>query len=102
MHIRFISFYIENKVQCILKDLDLPGNDLNGCKDKTDTAQKCGELCQNTSECVQFTWLGLNFEEKAKRKECCMKNVFSNSYKDLVGAFSGHKNCGKKFELNLF
>ena len=73
----------------------MSGNDLNGCDIKTDTANKCQKLCQETTGCVQFTWLGINFEGGSREKECCMKNEFNGNYGSVIGAFSGPQFCGK-------
>ena len=80
------------KNPCHKENQDLFGNDLNFCGDKTDTAYKCQELCQETPLCVQFTWLGKPFG--GREKECCMKNKFNHNYDTSFGATSGPKFCG--------
>ena len=87
-----IVFYIEN--YCLGIDADLPGNDLNGCSDETDTPEKCQELCQKTSDCVQITWLSSRLGGGERYKQCCMKNVMNSNYQTVVGTISGPKKCG--------
>ena len=72
----------------------MSGNDLNRCGDKTKTPHECREMCQKESKCVQFTWLGENFGNGARAKQCCMKNIINHHYTDAVGAYSGPKFCG--------
>ena len=69
------------------------GNDLNNCKNKTDTPEKCQELCQKTSECVQFTWLDSNLDDGTRFKDCCMKSKQNNDYIPIAGAISGPWLC---------
>ena len=66
--------------------------DLNGCGTKTNTAEECQELCQDTTGCVQFTWLDVNFKKRANK--CCLKNALNINNVPEVGAFSGPKFCG--------
>ena len=80
--------------KCYYYNANLPGNELNSCSDKTDTAEKCQELCQRTDTCLQFTW-----RDKAsdinKYKECCMKKAYSGNYEySSIGLISGPKHCG--------
>ena len=69
-------------------------NDLNKCGDKTDTPQKCQELCEETAGCVQFTWLHKNYWDGRMDKSCCMKKRLNYDYKPEVGSISGPKWCG--------
>jgi len=82
-----------DKVQCLEDNQDYFGNDLNACRDKTDTASKCQELCQKTTGCVQFTWIKQTFAEDSRVKECCMKNKYVSKSSTLNGVISGPKFC---------
>ena len=82
---------------CLVTDADLSGNDLNSCGDDTDTPQKCQELCQETSACVQFTWISSTFGDGSRYKECCMKHMGSVPGlfpENVAGLISGPKFCG--------
>ena len=86
-----IYFHVENN--CFVNG-DIYGNDLNECRDKTKTPEKCQELCEETSGCVQFTWLDRTFADGSRYKECCMKDRVSDDYLPTSGAISGPKQCG--------
>ena len=70
---------------------DLFGNDLNFCGDKTDTNHECQLLCQQTTGCVQFTWLG--YDTPGREKECCLKNAVNNNPGVLSTVISGPESC---------
>ena len=93
-----VSTYAGNKARtCFYYSTRLPYNDLNGCKDKTDTVELCQDLCQKTKGCFQFTWF--DKPNKSDRK-CCMKNVHRNNFVYEEGYISGPKYCGK-FEFRV-
>ena len=77
------------------------GNDLNNCRDKTDTPEQCQELCQKTPGCVQFTWLDSNFHEDSRFKQCCMKNKLNSDYIPTTGLISGPKRCSKLLPFRI-
>ena len=54
-----------------------------------------GLLCYETSDCKYFTWIDERGPSHAYKK-CFMKNTIPNGITDLVGAFSGDKNCGEQ------
>ena len=82
-------------LSCFLDDSDYPGDDLNACGAKTDSASECQELCQVTANCVQFTWMGLNPLLANRAKECCLKNAVKNNPTTLQGLVSGPRLCRK-------
>ena len=80
---------------CFLDNSDYPGNDLNNCGNKTDSANECHKLCQTTDDWVQFTWIGLNSKLAGRAKECCLKNNVTDSPTAFPGLVSGPKFCSK-------
>ena len=78
---------------CFSYNVIYPGNDLNNCVDKTDTARECHLLCQNTIGCIQFTWMG--FTVPGSERKCCLKNIRQSITEPLSFAISGPKSCGR-------
>ena len=81
--------------KCYYYNFDLPGYDLNGCADRTDTARECRELCYYTKECAQFTWIDKTFDNETSYKKCCMKKIQRTQFVHSIGAISGNKYCHK-------
>ena len=79
--------------------MDYWGNDLctkNTCE-KKETPEECQELCQNTEDCVEFTWVGPNANDWVKgRKMCWLKNQTSPNPTSSEHRVSGPKYCGKR------
>ena len=80
---------------CFLDDSDYPGDDLNACEAKTDSAKECQQLCQAAEGCVQFTWIGENSAVANMPKACCLKNAVKHNTTTLQGVVSGPKLCRK-------
>ena len=88
-----------NKISddCFERDFDYYGNDINaesGHKNyargagKCESAQECQRLCQETEECLVFTY-------KTGNKECWLKSTDSGrSYR--VGDISGKNFCDRE------
>ena len=82
--------------ECYAFDTDYWGNDLNNCDAHTDTSQECQELCADTEDCVQFTWLGYAVgEDENTKHKCCLKNAYYDNRQSHAGLVSGPKVCGK-------
>ena len=72
------------------------GKNINGvggkCKDKTNNAKECHNLCKYNQECNYFSWRGLS--DPGREKECCLKVKKPKNPGDLTGAVAGPKKCG--------
>ena len=78
---------------CIKKDVDYLGADLNQCSDKTYSLEDCQLLCGNKEGCAHFTWIGLGH---GRYKDCCLKTANGWREGKNVGMYSGPKVCPDK------
>ena len=85
-------FISEN--ECFELGINYPGNDLNSCGVKTDTAEQCQQLCAERDGCVQFTWISSSFGDVNRRRKCCLKKAHNNNPTSKTGLVSGPKICG--------
>ena len=84
LYSRIIIFLVDQN--CLLEGIDYQGNDLEAV-DK-DTPEECQNKCQETSYCVQFTWV-------RDAKKCHLKkHLTTPSSGAHLGCVSGPKYCG--------
>ena len=66
-------------VSCLQKDVDYPGNDINGkCGEQPEKWRRedpsdCIALCKSVEGCDHFTWVSTESEWNDGRKRCCLK-----------------------------
>ena len=79
---------------CISAGVDYPGGNLmmvNGLE----TKEMCQKLCQDTSECLYFTWVGDEYFSSSNHKECFLKDRTMEGENNVVGLYSGPKFCSR-------
>ena len=94
-----MSSYTIFQLGCIMSGIDYYGGDLDSGKETTtETYEKCQRLCQDTPECLYFTWVSDAFSDSSKHKRCFLKDKLSG---EVVrhGVYSGPKYCsGNHFD----
>ena len=88
-----MSSYTIFQLGCIMSGIDYYGGDLDSGKETTtETYEKCQRLCQDTPECLYFTWVSDAFSDSSKHKRCFLKDKLSG---EVVrhGVYSGPKYC---------
>ena len=58
---------------CILPGIDYPGGDI-GLGVIKNSKEKCQKYCQDTPECLYFTWMDDTHAAPSLRKKCVLKN----------------------------
>jgi len=79
---------------CILPGINYPGGDI-GLAVIKNSKEKCQKYCQDTPECLYFTWVDDTHAVPSLRKKCFLKNLMNvnNKGKKKNGVFSGPKFC---------
>jgi len=75
---------------CEFVDTDFSGNDITSLTNTT--VEECAEACSNMEECLQWTWLGDNFEDKGRTYFCYLKDKVGTG-KSFIGLVSGNSGC---------
>ena len=89
---------------CIKPGTDYPGGDI-GLGVVKNSKEECQKYCQDTSECLYFTWVDDTHAAPSLRKKCFLKNLINvnNKGKKKNGVFSGPKFCpGNLISLSMF
>ena len=89
---------------CILPGINYPGGDI-GLAVIKNSKEKCQKYCQDTPECLYFTWVDDTHAVPSLRKKCFLKNLMNvnNKGKKKNGVFSGPKFCpGNLISLSMF
>ena len=87
---------------CFLENISYKGNDyFEDCDRQPETwkresSKECQILCQETEDCIEFTWIspGSEGDWANGKNRCCLKNKKSRSPETIRGRISGPKFCG--------
>ena len=87
---------------CILPGINYHGGDI-GLGVIKNSKEKCQKYCQDTPECLHFSWVDDTHTAPSLRKKCFLKNLMYPKGKKKDGVFSGAKFCpGNLILLSMF
>ena len=87
---------------CIKPGTNYPGGDI-GLGVVKNSKEECQKYCQDTSECLYFTWVDDTHAAPSLQKKCFLKNLMIAKGKKKEGFFAGPKFCrGNLISLSLF
>ena len=95
-----ISFF---QLGCIRSGIDYHSGDIDlGKKTITETKEKCQRLCEDTPQCLYFTWVSDAFSDSSVHKRCFLKDKLVSEVA-RPGVYSGPKLCsGNHFLFNIY
>ena len=87
---------------CISPGINYPGGDF-GLAVIKNSKEKCQKYCQDTPECLYFTWVDDTHADPSLKKKCFLKTLMIAKAKKKEGVFSGPKFCpGNLISFSMF
>jgi len=91
-----------SKAGCIKPGTNYPGGDI-GLGVVKNSKEECQKYCQDTSECLYFTWVDDTHAAPSLQKKCFLKNLMIAKGKKKEGFFAGPKFCrGDSTNISTF